>query len=108
MSEFIYLYRNGERLSPEAMQQQMVKWNDWMKKLGAAGHLKEAGHPLESSGKIVKAKSVVDGPFAEAKDVIGGFSVIEAKNIEHAVELSAGCPILNTGGAVEVRPILKM
>lgn len=108
MSEFVYLYRNGERLSPEVMQQQMQKWNDWMKALGASGHLKDAGHPLDRSGKLVSAKNVVDGPFAEAKDIIGGFSIVEAKDIDHAVELSRGCPIFNVGGAVEVRPIMKM
>ena len=65
---------------------------------------------MERSGKLVtgKQKLVTDGPFAEAKDVIGGYSVIQAKDLAHAVELSMGCPIFLTGGAVEVRPVMKM
>jgi hypothetical protein len=96
--------------SPEQMQQQMQRWIAWMKDLGQKGHLKDQGHPLERSGKIVsgKEKTVTDGPFAESKDVIGGYSIIEAKDLAQAVELSKGCPIFEVGGAVEVRPVMKI
>jgi len=61
-------------------------------------------------GAVVKGKekSVHDGPFAEAKDVVGGYVVVEAKDLAHAVELSKSCPILEAGGSVEVRPIQKL
>jgi len=111
MSEFVYLYRGGERgRSPEKMQEMMQKWMAWLKDLGAKGHIKDQGHPLERSGKLVKGKqkTVTDGPFAEAKDVVGGYTLIEALDLEQAVELSKGCPILEVEGAVEVRPIMKM
>jgi hypothetical protein len=111
MSEFLYLYRGGEReTSPERMQQQMQKWMTWLKDLGAKGHIKDQGQPLERSGKIVRGrnKTVTDGPFAEAKDVIGGFTLVEARDIDQAVELSKGCPVFETDGAVEVRPVMKM
>jgi len=110
MSEFVYLFRGGEVTgSPEQIQQHMQKWGVWMKELGAKGVFK-GGQPLERTGKIVKGKpkNVTDGPFAETKDVVGGFMTVEAKDIAHAVELSAGCPILETGGLVEVRPVMKM
>jgi hypothetical protein len=48
---------------------------------------------------------VKDGPYAEAKDVVGGYIIVEADNIDQAVELSKGCPILDVGGSVEVRPV---
>jgi hypothetical protein len=111
MSEFVYLYRGGERdRSPAEMQQVMQKWASWLKELGDKGYMKDPGQPLERSGKIVqgKQKTVTDGPFAEAKDVVGGYTLIEAKDIGQAVELSKGCPILETGGLVEVRPVMKM
>jgi hypothetical protein len=110
MSEFVFLYRNGEKMSPETMQHQMGKWAAWLKELGEKGFLKSPGQPLERSGKLVSGaqRTVTDGLFAEAKDVIGGYSLIEAKDIAHAVELSMGCPIFNVGGAVEVRPTMKM
>ena len=81
----------------------------WFKQLGDNGHIKNPGHPLEHTGKVVKGKqkAVIDGPYAEAKDVIGGFTVIEAKDLAQATELSKGCPILDVGGSVEVRPIQK-
>lgn len=110
MSEFLYLYRGGAReQTAAAMQQQMQKWMAWMKELGEKGHIKNPGHPLERTGKVVsgKAKAVTDGPFAE-KDMVGGYTLVEATDSERAVELSKGCPILEFGGAVEVRPIMKM
>ena len=93
--------------SPEEMQKSMQKWLAWFKELGEKGHIKYPGHPLERTGKVVrgKQKSVHDGPYAEAKDIVNGFTLIEAKDLPDAVELSKGCPILEAGGSVEVRPI---
>jgi hypothetical protein len=111
MSEFVYLYRGGEAgRSPERAQQMMQKWMVWLKALTEKGHIKDQGQPLERSGKLVKGKqkTVTDGPFAEAKDVVGGYTLIEARDLEQAVELSKGCPIFEVEGAVEVRPVMKM
>src|SRR5215467_5659719 len=111
MSEYVFLYRGGERgSSPEQYQKRMEKWMAWFKELGAKGHLKDRGLPLEREGKLVKGskKMVTDGPFAEAKDVIGGYSLVEARDIDQAVELSKGCPIFEVDGGVEVRPVMKL
>ncbi len=111
MSEFTFLYRGRDtNASPEQMQKTMEKWRAWFKELGEKGHLKDIGQPLEAAGKVVqgKQKTVTDGPFAEAKDVVGGFTLIEARDLEAAAEVSKGCPILEAGGSVEVRPIRKL
>ena len=112
MSEFLFLYRGGERPSgsPEQMQKQMQKWMAWMKELGDRGHMKDPGHPLERTGKVIKgnSKTVNDGPYAEAKDLIGGYTLVEARDLDQAAELSKGCPIFDVGGLVEVRPIMKI
>jgi hypothetical protein len=111
MSEFVYLYRGGEAgRSPEEAQQVMQKWMTWLKDLGAKGHIKDQGQPLEPTGKLVKGKqkTVTDGPFAETKDVVGGYTLIEARDLDQAVQLSKGCPIFEVDGAVEVRPVMKM
>jgi hypothetical protein len=111
MSQFLYLYRGGEAgRTPERMQQMMQKWMTWLKDLAGKGHIKDQGQPLERNGKVVKGKqkTVIDGPFAEAKDVVGGYTLIEARDLEQAVELSKGCPIFEVDGAVEVRPVMKM
>jgi hypothetical protein len=111
MSEFVYLYRGGEGgRSPEVAQQMMQKWMTWLRDLAAKGHIKDQGQPLERAGKLVKGKqkTVTDGPFAEAKDVVGGYTLVEARDLDQAVELSKGCPIFEVDGAVEVRPVMKM
>jgi hypothetical protein len=111
MSEFTYLFRGRETsASPEQMQKTMEKWLAWFKDLGAQGYLKDPGHPLEHAGKVVsgRQKVVNDGPFAEAKDVVGGYIIVEAKDLAHAAEISKGCPILEVGGSVEVRPVQRM
>jgi hypothetical protein len=113
MSEFLYIFRGGASTgSPEQMQQRMQKWVVWMKELADKGHMKSPGNPLERTGKVVAGspkaqKTVTDGPYAE-KDIVGGYMLVDAKDIAQAVELSAGCPMFETGGLVEVRPIMKM
>ncbi len=111
MSEFTFLYRGRDTTaSPEQRQKHMEKWVAWFKDLGAKGLIKDPGHPLEDGGKVVrgKAMSVNDGPYAEAKDVVGGYTLIEASDLAHAAEIAKGCPILEVGGSVEVRPVMKM
>ena len=111
MSEFVYLYRGGDNeRSPEQAQQMMQKWMKWLTGLAEKGHIKDQGQPLERTGKLVKGKqkTVTDGPFAEAKDGVGGYTLIQARDLEQAAELSKGCPIFEVDGAVEVRPVMKM
>ena len=111
MSEFLYVYRGGSRagLSPEQIQQVMQKWMTWMQGLAEKGHLKDRGNPLEGAGKVVsgRSKNVTDGPYAE-KDLVGGYSLIEARDLAQAAELSKGCPIFEFDGQVEVRPVMKL
>jgi hypothetical protein len=111
MSEFAYLFRGREPSgSPEEMQQQMATWVAWMKQLGAEGRIKDPGNPLERTGKVVSGRQriVNDGPYAEAKDLVGGYIVIEAADLTEAAELARSCPIFEAGGFVEVRPIRTM
>jgi hypothetical protein len=111
MSEFVYLYRGAQAGagSPEQAQKHMQKWMTWLKDLADQGHIKDMGQPLDRTGKIVRRepRSVTDGPFAE-KDIVGGYTLVIAKDINEAVELSLGCPVFDNGGFVEVRPIMKM
>jgi hypothetical protein len=111
MAEFLYVYRGGERSdSPQQSEATMQKWVSWMKELGEKGHIKDRGQPLELTGKVVRGKQkvVTDGPYTESKDLVGGYTLIEAKDLAHAAELSKGCPIFESGGLVEVRPVMEM
>ena len=116
MSEYLLLYRSTDEShresmgSPERAQQSMTKWRAWLKDMTENGHLKNLGQPLERVGKVVggRKKIVTDGPYTELKDVVGGYSIIEANDLEHAAEIASGCPVLEFGGSVEVRPVLKL
>src|SRR5262249_3833789 len=82
MSEYAYLFRGRQASpTPEQRQKQMEKWMAWFKELGANGHLKDPGHPLEPTGRVIGGDRniVKDGPFAETKDVVGGYIVVEAE-----------------------------
>ena len=111
MSEYVFLYRGGERgnESPAQMQARMQRWMTWLTELGASGNIKDRGQPLDGEGKTVKGKTktVTDGPYAE-KDLVIGYTLVTAKDLAHAVELSLGCPIFDQGGLVEVRPVMSM
>jgi hypothetical protein len=114
MAEFLLLFRGGAAAtagqSPEQMQAQMQKWVQWMEKLTKQGKMAGA-QPLEPAGKTVsgKKKVVSDGPFAEGKELVGGYLVCKADSIEEAVEISKECPLLeHEDGVVEVRAIRSM
>ena len=107
MKEFLFIFRGGMPMdSPEVIQSHMLEWRDWMDGLAKQGKL-FGGQPLESGGKTVTGSNKVftDGPFIESKEMVGGYLLIKAADINEATELSKGCPILPTGGIVEVRPI---
>ena len=110
MEKFMFLFRGGidHNASPEAMQAQMQKWGQWMQTLSKDGTML-AGEPLQNEGKQVSGnkKVVTDGPFVEAKEMVGGYIIVNAKDLNHAVEISKGCPIFETDGRVEVRPVQK-
>lgn len=116
MSEYVLLYRTTAEAHEEAMgdseraRKSMDKWRAWIREMTEKGQLKSVGLPLERTGKVVrgKRKEVVDGPYAESKEVLGGFSIVEAKDVAEAARIAAACPILERGGSVEVRPVMKL
>jgi hypothetical protein len=116
MSEFVLLYRSTNEAheavmgSPEKARENMAKWRVWFDDMTAKGQLKNLGLPLVRTGKVVRGpvKSVMDGPYAETKEVVGGFSIIEARDPTHAAEIASACPIVALGGSVEVRPVMAL
>ena len=110
MKEFMYIFRGGAAAnSPEAMQQSMQKWMKWMQELTAQGKL-VGGQPLESGGMTITGSKMVrtDGPFAEGKELVGGYLIVKAADLNEAVLLSKDCPVYENEGSVEVRPIQAM
>lgn len=109
----MYLFRGGDskrsQQSPDEMQEHMQKWGVWMEKLGKSGNL-VTGLPLHDDGKVVRqnGKVITDGPYTEGKEIVGGYLIVKAKDLDHATVLSKECPIFEHGGLVEVREILPM
>ena len=107
------LLRGGPEMnnfSPAEMEAHMGKWKSWMGGLAQEGKL-SSGLPLNKTGKQVTAHGevVTDGPFAEGKEVVGGYLIFNAEDIEGAVTIAKGCPIFEGENAnVEVREIMSM
>jgi hypothetical protein len=108
-SEYMLLFRSlhwDKGLSPEEIQKVMGQWNAWLERLTLQGKVKGA-QPLEREGKIVsgKGRMVADGPFAESKEAVGGYFLLEVESLDEAVEVAKECPALEYGVTVEVRPV---
>ncbi len=113
MTKFLYLIRGGDEkakeLSPEEMQSLMQTWTTWMKSLADKGQFVD-GLPLSPDGKCVRngGEVVSDGPYPEGKELVGGYLIVNAENLDEAVEISKPCPVYETGGLVEIREIINM
>ena len=112
MKDFMLIFRNSTEApdpTPDEMQANMQLWFAWIEKLRAK-NVYVSGEALNQGGKTVKgAKALVtDGPFAESKEVVGGYFVIKAKSIEEAAEIAKDSPDLPGSGSVEVREVMKM
>jgi hypothetical protein len=112
MNEFVFLYRRPAKdRTVQQMQESMQRWQAWFKKMEQSGHLANYGQPLDTKGgRVVKDKQggYTDGPYAETKDIVVGYSVVRAKDYDEAVALTDGHPIFDQGGMIEIRPVFKM
>jgi hypothetical protein len=111
MEKFMFIFHGG--ISPDAsadeMQANMGKWMAWVEKLSKEGKY-VAGEPLLPGGKLVKgnSKNVTDGPYTEGKEVVGGYFIVDAKDYDEAVAMTADYPDFDYGGSVQVRQVLKI
>lgn len=112
MKQFLYLFRGGDedfaKQSPEEMQAHMARWTEWMTAISQTDE-PVPGLPLQNEGKVVAkgGEIITDGPYTEGKEIVGGYVLVEANDLDHAVELSKGCPIFELGGLVEVRAAVE-
>jgi hypothetical protein len=112
MSEFLLILHEDPQqyagMSAAQMQAVVERYRRWAEGLGAAGHLR-GGQKLRDEGGLHlrrrgSERLATSGPYAEAKDVIGGFFTIEARDYAHAQALCADCPHLQHGW-IELREI---
>ncbi len=109
MSEYMLLFRRDvhtvdpEPTSPR-MQVLAKRWQDWIGSVAAQNKYVSSGNRLSSDGKVVRPGNVVtDGPYVEIKEALAGYMIIRAGNYDDAVDIATGCPIVRSGGSVEVR-----
>ena len=112
MAEFMVLIRGCDdvydAMSPEEVQAAVQQYIDWDSQLRQQGRF-VASNKLISGGAVVRngqGQLVVDGPYAETKEAIGGYYVFEASDLNEACEIARGCPVLGHGGFVEVRGVV--
>src|SRR6201987_1703514 len=106
---YMLLFRGNDwitPLSPEEKQKDTDQWMAWFRRLTDQGKA-VAGNPLEREGKIVSGKNrvVSDGPFAESKEAIGAYFLLDVANLDESVPIAQECPGLPYGIRVEGRPV---
>jgi len=109
MPKFIVLIRSEDKwdaLSPAEMQETIQKYMAWNRKLREEGRVVDA-EPLEKGGRVLSGEGgvITDGPFLETKEMIGGYFIYTAADLDEAAALARDCPALGYGGSLDVRPI---
>lgn len=117
MQQFLLLLKDERAgawaagLSPEQMQAIMMRYGTWSKALKEKTTIVNSNKLTDEGGKLIRRTSggvtVTDGPYAEGKEIIGGYYLIEAENYDKAVEFASDCPHLDFG-TIEVRAIHKL
>ncbi len=112
MNEFVLIMRHedGKKIaSPEQMQEWMKQTMDWIGSIAAQNKfVSGTGLPFDDARVVKSDKTVINGPFGDIKETIGGFITVKAETIEEAVEFAKGCPVLQgEGNSLEIRQIAK-
>ncbi len=113
MAEFmLFLHQSpgGDTdISPEQIQAVIQEYKDWSQRMAEAGKLVGGDKLTDDGGRHLNGGgedfSVTDGPYAEAKEVMGGFFRIAAADYDEAVSISRSCPHLAHGGWIELRQV---
>jgi hypothetical protein len=113
MKEYLFLFRGGldfTKAPPEQLQTAILNWRNWTEELSKKGIYGGGERLTRNDAAVVKgnAKQVIDGPYSESKEIVGGYISIRADNLQQAIEISKGCPIFNFDGNVEIREVAKM
>jgi hypothetical protein len=102
MAKFLYLYSGGQLAeTPEAQEREMQEWVAWFGSLGDA--VVDIGNPF-GPGTTVTNGSATDGGASQ----LGGYSIINAESLAEATRNTKGCPVLQSGGSVEVYEAIPM
>ena len=109
---YMLLFRSDEwydKLSYDEIKQVISQNNAWIEKLIEQGKVKP-GHALQRKGAVVSGKNgrfIADGPFAESKEAIGGYLILNVQTLEEAIAVAGSSPNLAYGTSIEVRPVAE-
>ncbi len=109
MPKYLFVYRSEPMTAPpapEEIQAALAQWGVWIEKFMKSGNILDPGDALKECGKVLKKAGTVvsDGPFAEAKEILGGYSVVQADSYDHAVAIAKECPGA-LHGTLEIREL---
>jgi hypothetical protein len=113
MKEFMMIFRNEKKPgdvmpSVEQMQAMMSLWQKWIKSVAEKGRYSGTNRLLPEGKTVRPGDIVTDGPYTEAKEVVGGYLIVKAQTLDEAVEMAKSCPIYSFGGNVEVRTVMPI
>lgn len=98
-----------QELNEEDRKKHMAKWSEWIGRLSKEGKF-AGGDPLGDESRVISGSkmTITDGPYAESKEIIGGYLIIRAPDLRAATEISRDCPIYEVNGDTEIRDIHHM
>jgi hypothetical protein len=112
-SFLLLLHRPAERPrfsgNPDDFTRVTREYMDWADRMRAEGHLKGGNKLSDDPGRILRAKDgrpvTTDGPFAESREIVGGYFLVSAGNYAEACRIAESCPHLKYGSYIEVRQV---
>ncbi len=111
MAKYLLVYRGlapSAPPSPAEIQASFQKWGEWIGKYTQSGHIINPGDGLKETGKVVRADGIVsDGPYVESKEIVGGYSIVQADDYDQVVAIAKDCPAAGGGGSVEIRQLAE-
>lgn len=105
--KYLFLQRSQpgtrQQASPAQMQEMYAAFNAWKEKFKA--NILDMGGKLMPEGKVVTTAGATDGPFVEAKEIVGGYMFVSADSIERAMDVAREMPMLMPGSSIEIREV---
>ena len=109
MPKYLFLQRSlpekpQQQPSPAQMQEMYAAFNAWKDKFKE--NILDMGGKLKPGGKVVSVSGATDGPFVEAKEIVGGYMLVSAESFDRALEVARECPgVIMPGSSVEIREV---
>jgi hypothetical protein len=111
MKDFLVLLREDDgrtiQHSASEMEKHQLNWKNWLEAANQKGRL-TGGKALTLRGNVIRnfGAQISEGPYANGKEIVGGYLLIKAESLEEATELMKSCPVFESDGFAEVREVM--